>query len=61
MDLLRPFNDVPQRLQSEIRRSFLVARSFVQGLSQGKEIVLIMAKVGKDDHPYSFTHWIIYW
>lgn len=45
MDLLRAFNDVPLRLESEIRRSFLVARAFVQGLSQGKEIVLAMAKV----------------
>ena len=46
MDELKPFGDVPQKLSVEVRRSFIAARTFVQGLSIGRDVILAVSKVG---------------
>ena len=45
IDKLKPFGDVPRRLSSLVRKSFVVARSFVQGLSVGREVINALSKV----------------
>jgi hypothetical protein len=37
MDQLKPFGDVPQKLSSQVKRSFIAARTFVQGLAIGRD------------------------
>ncbi|XP_013775184.1 glypican-6-like [Limulus polyphemus] len=39
MDNLKPFGDVPRKLTTEIKRSFVATRTFVQALSVGRDIV----------------------
>lgn len=45
MDQLKPFGAVPQKLSSQVRRSFIAARTFVQGLAIGRDVILEVAKV----------------
>ncbi len=45
MDDLKPFGDVPQKLSIEVRRAFIAARTFVQGLSIGRDVVIAVSKV----------------
>ena len=39
MDDLKPFGDVPKKLSQEIKRSFIATRTFVQSLSNGKDVI----------------------
>lgn len=45
MDQLKPFGDVPQKLSSQVKRSFIAARTFVQGLAIGRDVILEVAKL----------------
>ncbi|XP_071159085.1 glypican-6-like [Mytilus edulis] len=45
MDQLKPFGAVPQKLSSQVRRSFIAARTFVQGLAIGRDVILEVAKL----------------
>jgi len=45
MDELQPFGDVPQKLSVQIKRSFVAARTFVQGLAVGRDIILAVSQV----------------
>ena len=45
MDDLRPFGDVPQKLSMQVKRAFIAARTFVQGLAIGRDVILAVSKV----------------
>ncbi|KAK3095383.1 hypothetical protein FSP39_014061 [Pinctada imbricata] len=45
MDKLKPFGDVPQKLSSQVKRSFVAARTFVQGLAIGRDVILEVLKI----------------
>ena len=45
MDDLQPFGDVPQKLSMQVKRAFIAARTFVQGLSIGRDVILAVSKV----------------
>uniref|UniRef100_A0A671NUH5 Glypican 6a n=1 Tax=Sinocyclocheilus anshuiensis TaxID=1608454 RepID=A0A671NUH5_9TELE len=40
-DQLKPFGDVPRKLKAQVTKAFIAARSFVQGLMVGREVVNI--------------------
>lgn len=44
-DQLKPFGDVPKKLKSQVTRAFIAARTFVQGLSVGREVAQRASKV----------------
>lgn len=44
-DQLKPFGDVPKKLKSQVTRAFIAARTFVQGLSVGREVAQRVSKV----------------
>ena len=46
MGELKPFGDVPQKLSLQVKRAFIAARTFVQGLAVGRDVVLAVSKVG---------------
>ncbi|KAK3576529.1 hypothetical protein CHS0354_018036 [Potamilus streckersoni] len=45
MDDLKPFGDVPAKLKAQVKRAFIAARTFVQGLAIGRDVLLAMAKI----------------
>ncbi|XP_054887842.1 glypican-6-like isoform X1 [Poeciliopsis prolifica] len=45
MDVLKPFGDVPRKLNAQVTRAFIAARTFVQGLSVGREVAQRVSKV----------------
>ncbi|MCJ8732128.1 hypothetical protein PDJAM_G00207470 [Pangasius djambal] len=45
MDDLKPFGDVPKKVQAQVSRAFVVARTFVQGLGFGQEVATNASKV----------------
>lgn len=45
MDQLQPFGDVPGKLSSQVRRAFIGARTFHQGLAIGREVITAVSKV----------------
>lgn len=45
-DQLKPFGDVPRKLKAQVTRAFIAARTFVQGLSVGREVAQRVSKVG---------------
>ncbi|XP_060082716.1 glypican-6-like [Ylistrum balloti] len=45
MNKLKPFGDTPQQLSLKIKRSFVAARTFVQGLAIGRDVVLEVLKI----------------
>ena len=45
MDELKPFGTVPHKLSVQVKRAFIAARTFVQGLQIGRDVVLAMSKV----------------
>lgn len=47
MDELKPFGDVPQKLSLQVKRSFIAARTFVQALAVGRDILNAVAEVSK--------------
>ncbi|XP_014851152.1 glypican-6-like isoform X1 [Poecilia latipinna] len=44
-DELKPFGDVPKKLKAQVTRAFIAARTFVQGLSVGREVAQRVSKV----------------
>uniref|UniRef100_A0A6Q2YF13 Glypican 6b n=1 Tax=Esox lucius TaxID=8010 RepID=A0A6Q2YF13_ESOLU len=44
-DQLKPFGDVPRKLKAQVTRAFIAARTFVQGLSVGREVANRVSKV----------------
>ncbi|ELU17458.1 hypothetical protein CAPTEDRAFT_32704, partial [Capitella teleta] len=49
MDELKPFGDVPQKLSIQVKRAFVAARTFMQGLAIGRDVVLAMSKIQPTD------------
>ena len=45
MDDLKPFGDVPKKLAAHVKRAFIAARTFVQGLAIGRDVILAISKV----------------
>jgi glypican 6 len=45
MDDLKPFGDVPQKLSIQVKRAFIAARTFVQGLAIGRDVILEISKI----------------
>lgn len=45
MNDLKPFGDVPQKLSLHVKRSFIAARTFVQGLAIGRDVVTTVMEV----------------
>ena len=45
MDALKPFGDIPQKLKLQVKRAFIAARTFVQGLAIGRDVILAMEGV----------------
>ncbi|MBZ3869126.1 Glypican-6 [Sciurus carolinensis] len=44
-DQLKPFGDVPRKLKIQVTRAFIAARTFVQGLTVGREVANRVSKV----------------
>nr|XP_060625479.1 glypican-6 isoform X2 [Anolis sagrei ordinatus] len=44
-DQLKPFGDVPRKLKVQVTRAFIAARTFVQGLTVGREVANRVSKV----------------
>ncbi|ESP01694.1 hypothetical protein LOTGIDRAFT_139272 [Lottia gigantea] len=45
MDELQPFGDVPLKLSIQVKRAFIAARTFVQGLAIGRDVVMNVMEV----------------
>ncbi|XP_013413496.1 glypican-6-like [Lingula anatina] len=45
MDKLNPFGDVPQKFSQQLKRSFVAARTFMQGLAIGRDVILQVGKI----------------
>lgn len=45
MDELKPFGDVPSKLSTQVKRAFIGARTFHQGLVIGREVINTFSKV----------------
>ncbi|XP_053561457.1 glypican-6 [Bombina bombina] len=45
-DQLKPFGDVPRKLKVQVTRAFIAARTFVQGLTVGREVANRVSKIG---------------
>ncbi|XP_042905110.1 glypican-6 [Parasteatoda tepidariorum] len=46
MEQLKPFGDVPKKLNVEVKRSFVATRTFVQALVIGRDVVKFIQEVG---------------
>ncbi|ELK11044.1 Glypican-6 [Pteropus alecto] len=44
-DQLKPFGDVPRKLKIQVTRAFIAARTFVQGLTVGREVANRVSKI----------------
>ncbi|XP_075446981.1 glypican-6 isoform X2 [Ascaphus truei] len=44
-DQLKPFGDVPRKIKVQVTRAFIAARTFVQGLTVGREVANRVSKV----------------
>jgi len=42
---LKPFGDVPANLNSQVKRAFVAARTFVQGLAIGRDVIVAMESI----------------
>lgn len=47
MDELKPFGDIPKKLKIEVKRSFVATRTFVQALSNGKDVLANIIEVSR--------------
>lgn len=45
MDELKPFGDVPFKLSLQVKRAFVAARTFVQGLAVGRDVIIAVSKI----------------
>lgn len=52
MNDLKPFGDVPGKLSSQVKRAFIAARTFVQGLAIGRDVVLTIMEVRDTSYAY---------
>ncbi|OXB59037.1 hypothetical protein ASZ78_012549 [Callipepla squamata] len=58
-DQLKPFGDVPRKLKVQVTRAFIAARTFVQGLTVGREVA---NRVSKDSRALiAFIHHATGW
>ncbi|XP_044293699.1 glypican-6 [Varanus komodoensis] len=55
-DQLKPFGDVPRKLKVQVTRAFIAARTFVQGLTVGREVA---NRVSKIDEFLRCTHTVL--
>ncbi|TKC45793.1 hypothetical protein EI555_012235 [Monodon monoceros] len=53
-DQLKPFGDVPRKLKIQVTRAFIAARTFVQGLTVGREVANRVSKLKKIAFEVSF-------
>lgn len=63
MNDLKPFGDVPQKLSLHVKRSFIAARTFVQGLAIGRDVVSTVMEVSEGlscFHLYIFTRFYLH-
>lgn len=51
MEQLKPFGDIPRKLNAQVNRAFISARTFVQGLMVGREVANRVAKVSRVASP----------
>ncbi|CAN0562425.1 unnamed protein product [Rangifer tarandus platyrhynchus] len=58
-DQLKPFGDVPRKLKIQITRAFIAARTFVQGLTVGREVANRVSKERGENlfHGYDKLEW----
>ena len=49
MNDLKPFGDVPIKLSTQVKRAFIAARTFVQGLAIGRDVILGIMEVSARD------------
>lgn len=49
MDELKPFGDVPTKLSMHVKRAFIAARTFVQGLAVGRDVLANIKEMGPSD------------
>uniref|UniRef100_A0A670Y2W7 Glypican 6 n=1 Tax=Pseudonaja textilis TaxID=8673 RepID=A0A670Y2W7_PSETE len=57
-DQLKPFGDVPRKLKVQVTRAFIAARTFVQGLTVGREVANRVSKVIKMiSLSFLWLHW----
>ena len=42
---LKPFLDVPLKLSTHVKRAFIAARTFVQGLAIGRDVITTVMEV----------------
>ena len=45
MDKFKPFEDIPKKLGTQVKRAFIAARTFVQGLTIGRDFINAISKV----------------
>lgn len=45
MERLKPFGDVPANMKLQVQKAFIAARTFVQGLAAGRDVVRRMMEV----------------
>lgn len=45
IDQLKPFGEVPRKLKAQVTKAFVAARTFVQGLTLGREVANKVSKV----------------
>ncbi|KAH9498545.1 Glypican-6 [Bulinus truncatus] len=45
MNDLKPFGEVPMKLSTQVRRAFIAARTFVQGLAVGRDVINTVMEV----------------
>lgn len=59
MDDLKPFGGIPQKLSTQVKRSFVAARTFVQGLAVGRDVILAVAKVSEYKNIFYFYFFML--
>lgn len=57
MEELKPFGDVPKKLSQEIKRSFIATRTFVQALSNSKDVIknILEVSIARNSAPTVFA------
>lgn len=61
-DQLKPFGDVPRKLKAQVTRAFIAARTFVQGLSVGREVAnrvsKVITRISVDQESCLYSTWL---
>lgn len=59
---LKPFKDVPEKLIDSLRHAFVAARTFVQALNNGVDVIKSIISVSTPENdPSRFTFYCNYW